>query len=267
MSMHSGRPITLSLITLVVLLAGTGVAVAQEASPVARGVPEETLYTITLPPDALPAWDRVTISLTHFTIPPDTESAWEASSGACCPGPKLKVIVAGTLTVASEGPLQVVRAEKLDTIETVPANTEVVLTAGDTVITRNEQGDRWVNAGPEPVELLSTPVLSGMVPGPPVPRNWIMGSYDVREGLSLPARAYTLQLQRMTMTTGDVLQPPAEGFLFVQTLDGDVPIYLGRASTGAIRLIGAPDTTVTMYVLTVEPAEAGAGTPIAGMGA
>jgi len=264
--MHSRLRITLSIVALVLLLAGPALTAAQEASPLTPGIPEEPLYTITLPPDALPSWDPVVISLTHFTISAGTESTWEASAGACCPGPKLKFIVAGTLRVVSEGPIQVVRAGSPDTIETVPAGTDVVLAVGDTVITRNEHGDIWVNPGPEPVELLSTPVLSGMVPGPPVPANWTLGSYDVQEGLALQTRAYTLRLEQLTMTTGDVLQPPPNGFLFVQILDVDVPIYAGRASGGIITLIGAPDTTVAMYVLTVEPAVAGAGTPIAGMG-
>lgn len=220
------------------------------------------MYAIILPVVALPSWDRVTISLTHFTIPAGTASSWDATSGACCPGPKLKAIVAGTLTVVSEGPVRVVRATAPDRIEPFPAGREVVLTAGDTVITRNEHGDTWTNPGPEPVELLSTPVLSGNVPGPPVPRGWIMGGADVRQGMSLSAEAYLLRLRRMTVMTGDVVRVPPAALLFAQTLASE-PVYLARGIAGQISVFGAQDTTVALYLLTVDPVGAGAGTPLA----
>lgn len=180
-------------------------------TPTAGDVTDESLlYEIKLPENALPSWKRLTVSLTHFTVRPVTETEWKASSGACCPGPKIKLILEGSLTVVSEGPAQLIRAGAL--VETIPAGTEMMLGPGDTLITRNEIGDTWTNAGPGAVELLSTPVLSGFVPGPPVPPGWLgPQEYDLREGISLPAGAYTLRLRRVTLRTDAVLTPPPGG--------------------------------------------------------
>jgi hypothetical protein len=254
------------IVALALVLGGPALAAAQEATPAGGPAPGETLLEVTLPADALPSWDRVTLSLSHFTVPPASRSTWEGRSGACCPGPKLKYLLAGSLAAVSDGPMQVVRAGGSGAMVTVPAGTEVVLAPGDTVITRNEHGDAWTNPGPTPVELLSMPVLSGFVPGPPVPGTWALRLADVREGVSLPAGAYTLRLERVALAVGAELPLPPGGLRLAITLPDEEGYvgYVGRRSDGTIVAIGAPRATVAAYVLTVEPAGAGAGTPTAG---
>jgi len=216
---------------------------------------ELLLYEIKLPENALPNWDRVTVSLTHFTVRPGTETEWKASSGACCPGPKIKFILEGSLTVVSEGPAQLIRTGA--SVETIPAGTEMMLGPGDTLITRNEIGDIWANAGPEAVELLSTPVLSGFSPGPPVPPGWLgPQESDLREGISLPAGAYTLRLRRVTLRTDVVLAPPPGGRQLAIIL-GDAAIVLTRTADDTVTARGEPDGSAVAYVLTVDRGNAG----------
>ena len=230
------------------------VSVAPTERPTATPTASQTadagtlLYEIKLPADALPSWDVVTFALAYVTIPADTVSEWKASAGTCCPGAKIKSMIEGTLKVVSEGPVQLIRAGA--SVETISAGTEIVLQPGDTLMTRNEIGETYTNAGP--VELVTTDLVSGDVPVPPVPDGWVPQGLDRRQKSSLPAGAQVLRLRRLSVTAGEALSPPAGGSQ-LGSLAVDAGLFFSHASDDTMTVRGAANASADAYVLTQEP--------------
>jgi hypothetical protein len=217
----------------------------------------ETVFTTTLPPEALPSGDRLTAGLALFTIPVGAHSTWEPT---CCPGPMVEYVVAGTYDVRAEAPMTVVRAN--GAVEEIAAGVDVALVAGDALISRNETVVEAWNDGPVPTLLLNWMVIDGAV-GHLVP-GWVSTQSDVQLRVTLPRAATTLTLLRITLPDGgEAMLEPAGGMQF-GVLGGAYVAqngYFTRRTDGSIRSIKAsPGAPIVAYVLKAAP-DAVAGAP------
>jgi hypothetical protein len=214
----------------------------------------ETVFTTTMPAEAMPSGDRVSAGLALFTIPVDHRATWEPT---CCPGPMIEYIVEGMYGVRAEAPIEVVRAS--GATEEISAGTEVTLAAGDALISRNETVVEVWNAGDVPVVLLNWMYIEAatghLVPG------WQIGPNDVQIGAMLPRAPAMVTLLRVTLPVGgesDLERP--DGLQFVLPY-GEGNGYFTRRTDGSINTFNAdPGSPFVAYVLTVEPDSTG-GTP------
>jgi hypothetical protein len=133
-----------------------GPAIYAPATPSPEATPDDTVLHLTLPATALPTGDTLGAGLAVFTIAPGTRSSWDQT---CCPGVLVEHVVAGQYSVRAEAAITIVRADQ--TVEAIPARTEVVLNPGDSLISRDEVAVEAANTGTEPVTLLSWLLIQG----------------------------------------------------------------------------------------------------------
>ena len=221
---------------------------ATPATPGLGGVTEELLAVVELPAGAF-SGDQDTWTLGRWEIRPGTRSTWTADNGACCPGPRIEHVLAGTYVVRAAGPVQVLRAGGGGAPEAVPAGAEVELRPGDTLVSRNETAFDAANPGTTPTDLL----LASFLPRygvAPVPQEWINRGKDAAGEVAAPVGAVTLRLRRVTLAPGAVLPAPRPGGVQL------VVNPIGEPVVGVVhgKAQNVFDEPATVPVLTYEPA-------------
>ena len=110
----------------------------------------------------------------------------------------LEYVLEGVYGVRAEDLIEVVRTN--GEAEAVAAGTEITLTAGDALISRNETVVEVWNGGNVPVKLLNWMMIDGatghLVPGS------VRGSEGIRFALTPPAGSATVTLLRVTLPVG-----------------------------------------------------------------
>jgi len=234
--------------------------VARSATPAPGGTAEEALVTITLPAAAVPRGEGIGGGLNHDTLFPGTQSTWTSLPDACCPELRLEYVLEGTYTVRAEGTVQILRSGSGGAPETVPARTEVILGPGDALVSSTETAFDGANTGTTPTELLFWILTDANYPTGPIPAGWIAHNTDVQDQLAVPAGPATLRLRRVELAPDATLPTPPGALLFAVMLPGTPQV--GRLPDGSV--INVNRETVEVYVVTLEPAGPGDGTPLAG---
>ncbi len=221
---------------------------------------DDTLLTFTIPAEAVSTGDKATIGLVIFTIPARSRSTWQPY---CCPGSLMEYVVSGTYTVRADAPIQVLRGD--GSIEDILAGTEVVLEPGDGLLSRNETVVESANTGSVPVELLSWVLIEddGTFRGHQLV-GWLDGEGDIKSASALSVTATTVELRRVSVRDGDVLEPPQNELQLIT--EQEVDAYLSQSTTdGSLTVVGeSPDTDYSIYVLTLTQPGMGQSTPTSG---
>jgi hypothetical protein len=228
------------------------------------GTPEtsvdRTLVAFPLPADVFPDGGMSTVGVRHFTIPANTESSWSGTSGELSPGMWGDYVLAGTLTMTSEQPVEIIRGAGSGNLETVPAGTPITLAASDTVIHRTQHGKSW-RAGPEPVEIISWFAIGVRWATYPQPNGWEETGFDFHNSRILPG-SNTVRLAQRELELDEVVPAPLKGGLQFGVMVPGGDAFLRVRSDMSIRTGGTEDP-VTVYILTIERAESGEATPVA----
>jgi hypothetical protein len=249
-----------------------GPAIYAPATPSPEATPDDTVLHLTLPATALPTGDTLGAGLAVFTIAPGTRSSWDQT---CCPGVLVEHVVAGQYSVRAEAAITIVRADQ--TVEAIPARTEVVLNPGDSLISRDEVAVEAANTGTEPVTLLSWLLIQGdgtferqrttllwaelwpQFTGHKLP-GWVEGQpgdvremSDVQGPIRLDARPARIELRRVTVQDDTILPPPADGLQFIAPVGPHADKL--RQADNTFRVLGEIGQPVTVYVLTLRQAD------------
>lgn len=219
--------------------------------PAIQGVPEaETLFEITLPPEALPHGDRVSAGLDDYSLAPGEEADWEPA-GACCPGLRLTYVMGGSLAMSSEATAHLLRAGMSLSPEIVPAGANVVLGPGDAFVSQFDEAFISSNLGQEPARFLDITVIDGFHPLYSAPEGWVWHpDGDVKYGMTVPEQPATFRLDRVVLEPGATLHPPPGAYtqLGVTIADNQPLDACGKDSVRNIN-----DTPITVHVATLLP--------------
>jgi hypothetical protein len=254
LALRPGTPESLRLAALPALVA--------PATPASTEQARQTLATITMPAGTVPS--EIFAALSHFTIPAGSQSGTGSTwVSTCCVGVRFEYIVSGSFTVHSAGPVQVLHGGA-SAWETIPAGTEISVTAGDALLLRMEDAFDVANSGSVPVELVEGNLFDGKVINDPNPHDWIYHNQEIHRTLfSVPSGPATVRLQLTTLARGaDLPLPPGAIAQFAVSLEQGAT--LGTREDFAKRNISP--RPVVAYVLTLAPAdrEIGTGTPAPG---
>jgi hypothetical protein len=188
-----------------------------EGSPAATPAPDlvsQTLFEQHFDAGELHLTDDDFFIWNRYSIAPGMALEYPNACGA----PKLVIsfVESGVYTVRAKGQMQVTRGGMT---ETVPPETEVMLAAGDSLLYRNESGDRFTgfsNAGPDPLVVTEAIWrLNECVEGPPENMEVMWDSYDYAPAID-PGRPLSITLRRITAQPGVILSeegPHAAGWL------------------------------------------------------
>jgi hypothetical protein len=232
-------------------------AVFVAASPTAEAqLPSEVtvapLVAAMLLPEELPTEPPLYLQISHGTIAPGAQVAFTANMIRCCLGPTVDYVLAGEVTLRSEGPVRVVRAAADGTpepAEEVPAETEVILRSGDSVLSRAEFPFTYINAGSEPVDIVSGALIHGYSTAQPT-------GYQVNnDGSALVDPALvtgpvSFVLAQTTLPPGGVLPAPPPGATRGIVSWPQIAL-LKQSSDGSVTNI--EQDPVVVYVLTLVP--------------
>ena len=240
-----------------------GLAVFAPASPSPAATGDETLLEVTLPADVVPVGRLGSMLLARDTIPANsvtTRERWE-----CCPGAKLYLILDGEVSVTSDGVMQVMRHDRPGEIQTMANGGSADLGPGDAVAVRNEDNQSWTT-GADEVDIVTTVLVGGSVPGSADPTEWIGNGYTGDDNtLKLPGGPYRLTLRQVTFDADMEFPLPENGVNQLGMLrDGQAVV--GRNSDGTISVQGVRGP-ITFFILSLATLAEGTGTPIAGMNA
>jgi hypothetical protein len=225
-----------------------------------------SMLAVTLPPGAFPA--DVIGGLNHYTVAPGSTARWDWT---CCTGTRLDYILSGTYAIRGDGPTRVLHAGAA-TWEDVPAGTEVTLGSGDALLSRMEDAFDAVTSGAEPVELLDGVLFQGEPTDDPVPhersgvRAWSYHDQDLSLAPQpVPPGPTTLRLRQATLAAGGVLpRPPGAVLQFAVGLDEEALVVTQSPTTDTpFELRNLGESPATVYILSLEPADAGDGAPTA----
>ncbi len=235
---------------------GPAILAPASPEPTAESTADTVLET-TIPADVIPASGFDSAGLALFTIPVGNRSTWEKF---CCAGPLIEHVISGTVTVRIAAAIQVVRAD--GTVEDVPADTEVTLKPGDSLITRIEATREVANTGTDPVVLVSFVALegnSGHFDGDRLP-GWQEGVKDVlNDPLAFLHEPIAVRLSTTTVMNGESIPAPPSGYLFVNPpFDGG---FIARHSDGSVQVFGQIGQPVEVYAITLTQAGDSGGTP------
>ncbi len=233
-------------------------ALVAPATPAIDDQSSQTLAAITLPAGTVTSPIRG--GLNHYTIPAGTQSGTGSTwVSTCCRGPRLEYVISGSFTVSSTGPVQVLRGGT-GTWETIAADTELSITAGDALLLRLEDAFDAANTSPVPVELIEAVLIDTEVRDDPIPAGWVVNDQDVAStSVIVPPVPATLRLQRATVASNsDLLLPPDAIVQYAVSLDQAI---LGHRTDFAVQNISPQP--VELYVLTLEPTSATTASPAA----
>jgi hypothetical protein len=239
-------------------LARIPAAIVALATPSPSAVTEETLVTVTLPAGAMPG--EIVRGLNHYSVPPGTQGTWDWT---CCTGPRLDYILEGTYTIQGTGPLQVLRGGA-GTWEEIAPGTDVVLEAGDALLSQMEDSFAAVNAGSTPVELLDAVLFAGTPLDDPVPyqasgaQAWQVQDQDIwTVPVSMPPGPVTLRLRQATLTAESELPLPT-GAVMQLAITRDEGGIVSTQDDFTVKNLS--QKTISLYALTLEPASGESGT-------
>jgi hypothetical protein len=205
----------------------------------------ETVLTTRFAADQFPAGGPHSAGIAVFTLGVGLRSTWEPT---CCPGPMIEHVLEGTYGVRAEAPITVIRADGSE--EEIAAGTDVTLTPGDSLTSRNETVVETWNGGDVPVVLLTWIFVDGdeghLVPG------WQSGRTDIDLRVTVPSSAATARLQRITWPAGIEGEMEAvTGQQFVVVVEGRGDVI--RRTDGTIKGFEADlGTPLVVYLLTLE---------------
>jgi hypothetical protein len=208
----------------------------------------EPVFTTTLSAAEIPSGDGVSSGLAVFTIPVGHRATWEPT---CCPGPMIEYVTEGTYGVRATAPIEVMRAN--GATDEIAAGTEVTLTAGDALISRNETVVEVWNAGDVPVVLLNWMTIDGAnghnVPG------WTRGPTGIRFEFEMTPsdELATVTLLRVTLPNGGEAVIDDPGAMHFGARLADNPGWVTQRSDGSVNIGGAAGSPFVAYVLRLEP--------------
>jgi hypothetical protein len=206
--------------------------------------------------DALPE-DPVWLMTFHATFRPGGRFGVEPAEG-----PDLAVVTSGTLTYHADQPLTVTRADTggaQRVPEVIPADTDAVLSAGDSVlIPLGAKVSRW-NDGTEPAVEVMT-MLEGTFLGSRGRSNSSnvvdlpIVTFHISDAHTLPPAPVTISLSQVTLAPGARFTPPAASWWMVGTPE-EAYRNLERQSDGSA--VNTSSDPIDLYLTTVEPRSGG----------
>lgn len=234
-------------------------AVVAVATP-SPNAADETLAAISLPAGALSG--DIVAGLNSYSVPVGSEGTWDWT---CCTGVRLDYIRAGELTITGVGPMQILRAEGAGNWEEAAPGTEIVLGAGDALLSRMEDRFESVNAGSAAVDLLDSVLFTGTPLDDPVPymesgaeawqfqyQNLLLDPVPVAEG------PVTVRLRQVELAVEEVLPTPANAIVQL-AVDLDENAVLATAADFSRQNMS--EAPLTVYALTLEAAAEGTPAP------
>ncbi|MBA2598287.1 MAG: hypothetical protein H0V00_16820 [Chloroflexia bacterium] len=241
-------------------LAGIPAAIVTLATPSPTATADESFVAITVPAGVVPG--EIVRGLNHYSVPPGSNGTWDWT---CCTGARLDYILEGTYTIRGAGPMQVLRGGGDGSWEEIAPGTDIVLEAGDALLSRMEDSFAAVNAGSTPVELLDAVLFAGTPLDDPVPYEasgvaaWEYHDQDIwTVPVSRPPGPVTLRLRQATLAADAELPLPPEAVMQLAVTRDEG----GIVSTQEDFIVkNLSQKTVTLYALTLEPANGENGTP------
>jgi quercetin dioxygenase-like cupin family protein len=218
---------------------------------------DESLAEFTVPADVFfnpdSGGDRLSLDAAHVTIPAGTTTTWKIDSPTSYPGPVVAYVLNGSVTFASEGPAQLIRADGDGTPEDLVPGSEATLMAGDSLTHRLQDQSIWTT-GDTSTELVVGYVIATKITQHFLPDEWMHADLLSRDNAGPPPtgpsmiriRQITMEPDGIVTFKPDVLKVP------INPVGG--PGFLGERSDGSITFTGATEPT-TIYVFSIEPAD------------
>ena len=186
--------------------------------------------------------------MSFYRIPAGVSSSWDPASTAN--GPMMQFVIVGFYTYTSEGPIQVIRST--GKVEDIPANQEVNLQAGDSLIGEYDTPAISTTLGVAgPVELLEWTLVGGGIPFDDVHPDWEAISGDGWGPMELPDSPGTLELHTLQVRAGENVVPPDHGIRFI--VSTNPAILVNVATDTNVYIQGAPRGVYTVYLVTFVP--------------
>jgi len=210
-------------------------------------------------PEELPTEAPLNLQVWHATIAPGAHVEFTAMMVKCCSGAQLDHVLAGEVTLRSDGPVRVMRAAVTGTpgpTEAVPPGTEVVLRPGDSAISRAEMPSTYVNAGSAPVDLASGALIHGYSTAQPTGYH-VNNDTAASGGTSLLTGPVSFVLEQATLPPGAVLPGPPSGIIR-GIVSWPQIASLALASDGTVTSL--EKDPVVIYILTLVPTGVAGGT-------
>lgn len=245
-------------------VAGVAPAIVAPATPSSDEAVNRLLTAVTLPAGVMPA--EIVGSLNLYSVPVGIEGTWDWT---CCTGVRLDYILESTYTVRGAGPMQVQRGGCNAAWEEIGAGTEIVLDAGDALLSRMEDAFDGVNSGSTPVELLDVVLFEGTPLDDPIPfqasgaRAWLYHDQDIwLLPVPVPNEPITMRLEQARLGAAAERLLPTGAFMQLGITRDDGIVISTRED---FSLKSFSEQPASLYALTLEPAgaESGAATPAA----
>lgn len=212
---------------------------------------DQVLVEVDLPADTFPPGETVSAALGRLTLPVG-EFSYPAGEGASNPGVKASHVLEGTVSIVSGETMQVISGGNNGRAADVPAGATIVLSPGDTLLTRKSDAEVWTNNGPAEAKLIAMDLLGGPLMAGLYPNGWVENDGDLAEGtVVLPDSPIRLRLLQVTVAPDTSLTPPPGSLAFLA-----IPLHgesMGKASDGSITFLS--DQLTTAFVMTVEAAK------------
>ena len=217
----------------------------QGARAVTPATPSDNALVETLiPASALPSGGGIGSGIGYYVILPGVSSTWDP---ACCTnGPTLIFVISGTFSVRSAADVEIVRVD--GSLTSVPAETDVLLTSGDSLITQYQTVSSSANTSPDPVHLLEWNMIGGGSPFEDSHDGWGFKSGDGWGPMNVPDESAKIELRTITVEGGEVIEPAESGLRFIVSTVTNV--FASMNDDGSHRIAGDPGTEYTVYVLT-----------------
>lgn len=122
--------------------------ILQDVTPTPTPVGEHKL-TIDLPADRVHSTGSISAGWDYIEVPEGILYPYE---GYCCPGPFIEYVLTGQLTVQSDAPMTVFRAD--GTSEAIPIGQKTTMLEGDAFLAENDAGLKVKDNGPGLTQLL-----------------------------------------------------------------------------------------------------------------
>jgi hypothetical protein len=235
-------------------------AIQAPATPSPAAAGDQTLVDVILPADVVPVGEEVNVLLARDTIPANSETTHAPMD--CCPGTKTYSILAGKVSVTSDGPMELIQAGTVGTQDVVAAGETANLSPGDTLVVRNEHYQTWTSGG-DPVDIITTAIASGFWMTSFDPIEWVgNGAASNSQTIPLPAGPYRLRVLGMNVTADETFPPTTETIIQLGMSSDGTSVGQSSDQTLSVTGVRAP---LTVFILRLETAPADAGTPVAGV--
>ncbi len=235
-----------------------------DGTPTPDAPEAELLLQTVLPDGVMATGEQVGAGFVHYSFPVTSyPSTWYPY---CCSGPMIEFVVDGVYTIQAQEPIQVIRSD--GSVEDIPADTEVVLNAGDGLISNVATIVDISNSGPETVELLNWAIIGDGEGNEDFngrqPMGWQEVSFD-GFGFSNPPSPALVSLWKITLDPAEVWNPPADSTVFrvlMPSNDEGTPTAIWSTTRSVDGVItNMRRDSVDVYVLTLEPAFPDSATP------